>query len=121
MKTKQNNQCKILVTGEELVELKRHAHFIPECPGLDKRIQKYQGDKPFRLTFDELGWLVAVLDAVIKDPEGYACVDMEYLLIEYFPKSDPRYKTCKQLYKRLNKEYDRIWEERLKIIHHGKS
>ena len=31
------SQCRILVTGDELVELKRHAHEIPECPGLDRR------------------------------------------------------------------------------------
>ena len=58
MEKKNNyNQCKIVVSGSELVELKRHGHEIPECPGLDIRIQKYSGEKPFTLTYEELGWL----------------------------------------------------------------
>ena len=56
------HSCKIRVTGAELDELKRHGHCLPECPGLDHRIQKYSGRKPLRLSVDELGWLMAVLD-----------------------------------------------------------
>ena len=56
--------CSIQVTGSELVELKRHAHKIPECPGLDRRIQRYNGKGSLKLSHDELDWLVAVLDAV---------------------------------------------------------
>ena len=71
--TKKNNydQCKIVISGAELVELKRHGHEIPGCPGLDRRIQKYNGEKPFTLTYEELGWLASVLDAVLNDPKVY--------------------------------------------------
>jgi len=108
-KKNNQNQCKILISGSELTELKRHACQIPECPGLDKRIQKYKGGKPFDLTHEELGWLVAVLDAVINDPKGYPCVEHNPWNLNYVPKSDPLYETCKQLYDRLEKENDRIW------------
>ncbi len=101
-------QYKILISGDELVELKRHAHEIPECPGLDKRIQKYQGKKPFLFTYHEIGWLVAVLDAVLTDPNGYPCVEYNPWKLEYVPVSDERCKTCKQLYDRLNEEEDKI-------------
>lgn len=86
---KNQNQCKILISGAELVELKRHAYEIPECPGLDKRIQAYQGNKPFILTYDELGWLVAVLDAVLKDPNGYPVIEHNPWKLEYVLKADP--------------------------------
>ena len=102
------NDCKISVSGYELAELKRHVYQIPECPGLDKRIQKYKGDKPFNLTHEELGWLVAVLNAVLNDPNGYPCIEHNPWDLKYVPKSDPLYATCKQLYDRLREEDDRI-------------
>jgi len=109
--TKKNNydQCKIVVSGAELVEFKRHGHEIPECPGLDSRIQKHNGEKPFTLTYEELGWLASVLDAVLNDPKGYPCVEHNPWNLKYVPKTDPRYETCKQLHSRLEKEEDRAW------------
>lgn len=63
---KQNpNRCSILVKGDELVELKRHAHEIPHCPGLARRMQKCNGNKPFILSRDELDWLVSTLVATL--------------------------------------------------------
>jgi hypothetical protein len=121
MKTKKNRQCQIMVTGKELEELKRHANNIPGCPGLDKRIQKYQGDEPFVLTIDELGWLVAVLDGVLTEPQGYACIEPNSCNLKYLPASDPRCKTCKQLYERLNKEYDQFWNLQKKDTRYDKS
>lgn len=108
MKNQQNKQYEILVEGDELIELKRHAFLIPECPELGKRLQKYNGDKPFHLALYELEWLVAVLDAVINDPNGYAVIEHNPWKLEYVPKTDKRYKICKKLYKRLEKQYDEI-------------
>ncbi len=110
MKRQKQKQYGILISGDELVELKRHTYDIPECPGLDKRIQKYHGDKPFQFTFEELRWLVSVLDAVLTDPNGYPCVEHNPWKVEYVPTSDERCKTCKQLYDRLNEEEDKIWD-----------
>ena len=104
-------QHKILISGAELVELKRHAHQIPECPGLDKRIQKYEGNIPFALTLHELGWLVAVLDAVNNDHNGYPAIEHDPWKLRYVPKSDKRWAICKQLYDRLNAEEERIWDK----------
>lgn len=64
------NQCRTIVKDNELVELKRHAHEIPECPGLDRRIQKFNGKGSLELSRDELDWLVAVMDAVLHNPKG---------------------------------------------------
>jgi len=97
---------KIWISGHELVELKRHAYQIPECPGLDKRLQNYKGDKPFVFTPHELEWLVCVLDAVLKDPKGYPVVEYNPWKLEYVPKTDKRRKICKQLYNRLYDETD---------------
>jgi hypothetical protein len=110
MKRQERKQYKILISGAELVELKRHAHDLPKCPGLDRRIQKYQGNKPFALTYDELGWLVSVLDAVLADPKGYPIIDHKQWKLEYVPTSDERSITCKQLYDRLNEEEEKIWD-----------
>ena len=107
---------KILISGDELVELKRHAYQIPECPGLDRQIQKYQGNKPFEFTYHELGWLVAVLDAVLNNANGYAIVEYNPWKLEYVPVSDERCKTCKHLYDRLNEEEERIWHLQQKQV-----
>lgn len=108
------DRIKVWIEGDELVELKRHAWFIPECPGLDKRIQKYKGNMPFVFTLHELEWMVAVLDAVLKDRKGYPVVSFKPWNLEYVSKKDPRCKTCKALYQRLKQEADRITEANLR-------
>jgi len=104
------SRCSILVTGDELVELKRHAHKIPECPGLDRRIQRYYGQGRLKLSRDELDWLVAVLDAVLHNPKGYPCVQYDPFAVEYVPTTDERCVTCQRLYDRLNAESERLFE-----------
>ena len=111
MRRQKEEQYKILISGDELVELKRHAFQIPECPGLDKRIQKYNGQKPFALTLDELSWLIACLDAVLSDTNGYPAIEHNPWKLVYVPKSDIRWKSCKQLYDRLKAEDERIWDK----------
>ncbi len=99
---------RIVIEGSELVEFKRHAHQISECPDLDRRIQRYDGNKPLVISLDELDWLVAVLDAVLHDPKGYPCVEYEPWKLEYVPPSDERCVACRQLYDRLEQESDRL-------------
>lgn len=105
-----SNQCRIFVTGAELVELRRHAHEVPGYPGLARRIQGHGGKKPLVVSQDELGWLVAVLDAVLHDPKGYPCVEHEPWKLEYVPRTDERCVTCQRLYDRLNGENERLYE-----------
>ncbi len=102
--------CCIAIEGSELAELKRPAHQIPECPGLDRRIQRHDGNKPFAMSLDELDWLVAVLDAVLHDPKGCPCVEYEPWKLEYVPRTDERCVVCRRLYDRLEQESSRQFE-----------
>jgi len=102
--------CRIVIEGAELVELKRHAFQIPGCPGLDKRIQRYDGNKPLKISLEELDWLVAVLDAVLHDPKGYPCVEYQPWKLEYVSPTDERCVACQRLYDRLNRESERQFE-----------
>ena len=111
---KKENQYKILFSNDELVELKQHIHDIPECRNLIPRILKYKGDKPFLFTVDELSWVVALLEAVIKDPEGHCIINHETMELECVAKTDVRYKTCRSMFRRLGKEYDTIMDKIVK-------
>ena len=105
---------RIIVNGPELVELKRHAHQIPECHGLDRRIQRHDGNKPLVVSVAELDWLVAVLDAVLQDPKGYPCVERQPWKLEYVPRTDERCVVCRQLHDRLEQKSDRLCETAMK-------
>jgi hypothetical protein len=105
------DHCRIAVTGDELVELKRHAHQIPECPGLDHRIQRHKGKGPLVMSKEELDWVIAVLDAVLSDRKGYSWVEYEPLEIKYVPHTDERRQTCYRLYERLEQESERMDRE----------
>ncbi len=59
---------------------------------------------------DELDWLVAVLDAVLRDPKGYPCVEHQPWKLEYVPRTDERCVACRRLYDRLEQESDRLFE-----------
>ncbi len=106
--------CRIVIEGSELVELKRHAHQIPECPGLDRRIQRHDGNKPFAVSEAELDWLVAVLDAVLLDPKGCPCVEHQPWRLQYVPRTDERCVVCRRLYDRLKQESERLFEVTMK-------
>ena len=109
-RTATDKACHIVVEGAELVELKRHAHQIPGCPGLDRRIQRYDGKRPFVISLEELDWLVAVLDAALHDPKGHPCVEHQPWKLEYVPRTDERCVVCRRLYDRLNQESSRQFE-----------
>lgn len=47
-----------------------HAYKIPGCPGLARRLRKYNGEGTFKLSHDNVDWLVAILDAVPHNPKG---------------------------------------------------
>jgi len=57
----------ILITGQELVELKNYTWAMAEAYGLDVRINSYKGKKPIGLWPWDLDCLEAVLDGVLKD------------------------------------------------------
>lgn len=57
----------ILITGQELVELKKYTWAMSEAYGLDHKIEKYQGTKPISFWRWDLDCLEAILDGVLKD------------------------------------------------------
>jgi len=63
---------------------------------------------------EELDWLVAVLDAVLNNPEGYPCVEHDPWKLEYVASTDERCVTCQRLHDRLNCESERMDEITMK-------
>lgn len=83
------DRCRVVVTGNELVELKRHAHDIPKCRELDRRIQRYNGKgRRLAMSTGESDWVVAVLDGVPFDSKGYPCIQYDPWTLEYVPRGE---------------------------------
>lgn len=57
----------ILITGQELIELKKYTGLMVEAYGLDHKIEKYQGIRPIGFWRWDLDCLKAVLEDVLKD------------------------------------------------------
>jgi len=88
-----DKKLEILITGEELSELKRYSWQMVEAFGLDKRIEKYQGARPIGLYSWDFDCILAVVEGALNDPKGYS------------DKEHPSYTALKTLYERLKKEY----------------
>ena len=61
----------ILITGEELHELKRFTIDMAEAFGLDRRIEAYSGKRPIGFYRWDLDCLSAVIDNALKDERAY--------------------------------------------------
>ena len=60
---------RVLITGRELEELKKHTWQMAEAFGLDRRIEMYQGKRPITLYAWDLDCLVDVMtDALAISP-----------------------------------------------------
>jgi len=82
---------RILITGRELEELKKHTWMMAEAYGLDRRIELYQGKRPLTLYQWDLDCLVDVMsDALITSRE-------------YPDRSGPGYEGLQQLRDRLER------------------
>lgn len=57
----------VLISGQELAELKKYTWAMAEAYGLDTRIDEYKGTRPIGLWSWDLDCLEAVLDDVLKD------------------------------------------------------
>jgi hypothetical protein len=86
---------KVLITGDELRELKRHTGSMAEAFGLDRKIEAYKGTRPLTLYRWDLECLMDVIDCEINDPRKYP------------DKTTPAYFPLKRLEERLSEEYDR--------------
>ena len=88
----------ILITGEELDELKKHIWQMAETFGLDNRLIRYQGKRPIGLYQWDLESLIDILSMVLNDPK------------EYPSKNSPEYHALNKLYIRLKNEYEKTYD-----------
>ena len=88
----------ILITGDELHELKRFTIDMAEAFGLDRRIEAYSGKRPIGFHRWDLDCLFAVMDLALKDARAYP------------DRASSAYATLKRLHDRLQEEYRRTWE-----------
>lgn len=88
----------ILITGDELHELKRFAIDMVEAFGLDRRIEAYSGKRPLGFYRWDLDCLLAVIDNALKDQRAYP------------DKASSSYAALKRLHDRFQEEYRRVWE-----------
>jgi hypothetical protein len=86
---------KVLITGDELRELHRHAYSLVEAFGLDRKILAYKGTRPITLYRWDLECLMDTIESELGDPR------------EYPDKGAPEYLALKRLGERLREEYDR--------------
>jgi hypothetical protein len=62
---------KVLIDGDELVELKRHTLDFPETFGLGRKIEKYKGTRPLTLYRWDLEALMDLIDYTLPDEREY--------------------------------------------------
>ena len=58
---------KVLITADELRELKRHTGSMAEAFGLDRKIEAYKGTRPITLYRWDLECLMDVIDCELGD------------------------------------------------------
>ena len=83
----------ILISGEELTELKRHTWLMDEAFGLDSRIEKYKGTRPMGFYRWDLECLIDAADYALNDQK------------EYPDKNDSGYRSLLKLHNRLKEIY----------------
>lgn len=87
----------ILITGDELHELKRFTIYMAEAFGLDRRIEAYSGKRPLGFYRWDLDCLSAVIDNALNDKRAYP------------NKASRGYAALKRLQDRLDDEYRKTW------------
>lgn len=90
---------KILITGQELIELKKFTGGMCEAFGLDDRIERYKGTRPIGFYRWDLDCLEAVTKEALNDDE------------EYPEKSGLGYEAMKSLCKRIDELFELAYAE----------
>jgi len=93
-----DKKIQILISDQELSELKRHTVSMAESFGLDSRIENYLGKRPIGLYAWDLECLIDVIDIVLDDPRDYP------------DRNSEDYKVLKKLHNRLKNEYQKNFE-----------
>ncbi len=88
----------ILISGEELTELKRHAWMMVEAFGLDSRIENYKGTRPIGFYRWDLECLLDTIDCALDDKK------------EYLDKNDSGYRSLLKLHNRLKDIYRKTYD-----------
>ena len=92
-----DHRHKLLISGAELRELKKHTYSMAEAFGLDRKIENYQGTRPLTLYRWDLECLMDVIDLALMDERDYP------------DHSSPEYQALKRLGERLHQEYDSVY------------
>lgn len=90
-----DKKYQILITGQELVELKKFTGDMMEAFGLDQRIENYKGTRSIGFYRWDLDCLVDVTELALEDTD------------EYPERSGPGYEAMKELHRRVTA----LWEE----------
>jgi hypothetical protein len=85
---------KLLIGGDELRELKRHAPTITEAFGLDRKIERYKGTRPLTLFRWDIECLMDMIEHELADRK------------EYPDRAAPEFLALKSVGQRLRQEYD---------------
>ena len=88
-----NTRRQVLITGDELAELKKYTIYFAECPGLDRRLANDKGKRPLGLDQRDLRCLTSIITLLLHNPNHYPN-----------PKA-PECKLMQQLLARLEVEY----------------
>ena len=83
----------VLITGDELAELKKFTVYFAECTGLERRLANYKGKRPLGLDQWDLRCLTSIITLLLHSPNHYPN-----------PKA-PECKLMQQLLARLEDEY----------------
>src|SRR5262245_8477445 len=92
-----DHRHRLLITGGELRELKRHTGAMAVAFGLDRKIDSYKGSRPITLYRWDLDCLMAVIDQALRDERDYP------------DRSSSGYLALKRLGERLHREYDAVY------------
>ena len=88
----------LLISGEELSELKRHTGLMIEAFGLDSKIESYKGKRPIGFYRWDFDCLIDVIDIALDDPQNYP------------DKKTTGYNALKNLLGRLKDKYRRNYD-----------
>jgi len=96
---KYDKYLEIMIAGLELEELKKQTWQMADAYDLDIRIEEYAGQQPIYFYRWDIDCLLDILSEVVNDEE------------EDPQKNSPEHLAVKTLYKRLKKEYKRVWRD----------
>jgi len=66
-----DHRHRLLISGDELRQLKKYTYNMVEAFGLDRKIENYQGTRPITLYRWDLDCLLSVIDLALKDERNY--------------------------------------------------